>query len=138
MAENRSEIFNSHGGDHYRSGGTWGAGRWQDWFAVVVGALTALSPLWLDTSMRVNATLVVLGVVIAVAGLYSLARPGSTNSEYAHVGLGVVLFLAPWVMRYTAFSGASWMSWIAGALTVMAGLGALPSATTAHRVLGQH
>jgi hypothetical protein len=115
-----------------------GAGRWQDWLAVVIGAVTALSPLWLTVSHRAGWTMVVLGVLIAAAGLWSLAQPGSTTSEYAHIVLGALLFVAPWVLRYTDYPGASWTSWIAGVLAVMAGLGALPSANTAHRVLGQH
>lgn len=110
--------------------------RWQDWFAVMIGVVTALSPLWLDVSTRAAWTMVVLGVLIAAAGLWSLAQPGSMTSEYAHVVLGALLFLAPWVMGYTGYSSASWTSWIAGVLAAMAGLGALPGAGNAHRALG--
>lgn len=113
--------------------------RWQDWAALVIGALTALSPLVLDTDMAAMWTLIVFGVLIAGASLWSLAMPDSVASEYVHAVLGVLLFISPWVMTYTEFAGASWMSWVAGLLTVAVGLAALPAAQAEHRgLLGQH
>ena len=101
--------------------------RWQDWAAVVIGVLTALSPL------------VVLGVLIAVAGLWSLAAPGSVASEYVHVVLGALLFISPWVLSYSDLAGASWTSWVAGVLAVIVGAAAVPAATAEHRGLaGSH
>ena len=112
--------------------------RWQDWVAAVVGADTALSPIWTVTDQVATTTLVVFGVLILLAALWSLAQPGAVVSEYGHVVLGVLLFIAPWVMGYTEFNGASWTSWIAGVLTVIAGAAAMPVATAAHRTAGQH
>ncbi len=43
--------------------------RWQDYAAVIIGAYAALSPLWLDTNNAAVWSLIVLGVLIAVAGL---------------------------------------------------------------------
>ncbi|NUS43427.1 MAG: SPW repeat protein [Mycobacteriaceae bacterium] len=111
-------------------------GRWQDWAAVVIGAVAALSPLWTDTSHRSAWTMVILGVLLALTGLWSLAQPASVGSEYSHMFLGAVLFLAPWVMNYTGHTGAAWTSWIGGLLAVLSGLIALPEANTAHRIVG--
>jgi hypothetical protein len=113
--------------------------RWQDWAAVVIGVLTALSPLVVATSAAAVWALVVLGVLIAVAGLWSLAAPGSVASEYVHVVLGALLFISPWVLSYSDLAGASWTSWVAGVLAVIVGAVAVPAATAEHRGLaGQH
>jgi hypothetical protein len=116
--------------------GTWR--RWQDWAALVIGVLVALSPVVVTTSAAAVWGLVVLGVVLAVTGLWSLAMPGSAASEYVHVVLGVLLFIAPWVLGYSALAGASWTSWIGGILAVIVGATAVPSATAEHRLAGQH
>lgn len=107
--------------------------RWQDWAALVIGVLVALSPLVTTTDAAAAWTLVVLGVLIAATGLWSLAAPGSVASEYVHGVLGVLLFIAPWVMSYSDLSSASWTSWVGGALTVIVAAAALPAANAAHR-----
>ncbi|SEF36954.1 SPW repeat-containing protein [Amycolatopsis pretoriensis] len=112
--------------------------RPHDWVEVVIGVVAALSPLWLSTDTTAMWTMVVLGALIALDGLVSLARPGMVYGEGIQIALGVLLFIAPWVMSYTEFNGASWTSWIAGVLTVIAGAAAMPVANAAHRTAGQH
>lgn len=113
--------------------------RWQDWTALVIGVLTALSPIMVNTDTTALWPLIVFGVLVAATALWSLARPGSVASEYVHAVLGVLLFISPWVLAYSDLTGASWTSWIAGVLTVAVGLGALPAASAEHKGLaGQH
>jgi uncharacterized membrane protein HdeD (DUF308 family) len=112
--------------------------RPHDWAEVVIGVVAALSPLWLSTDTTAMWTMVVLGALIALDGLVSLAMPGMVYGEGIQIALGVLLFIAPWVMSYTEFNGASWTSWIAGVLTVIAGAAAMPVANAAHRTAGQH
>ncbi|ALE72724.1 MULTISPECIES: SPW repeat protein [unclassified Pseudonocardia] len=112
--------------------------RWQDWAALVIGVLTALSPLVTATNVAAAWTLVVLGVVLAATSLWSLAVPGSVTSEWVHGVLGVLLFVAPWAMGYSALTGASWTSWVAGVLTVAVAASALPAATAEHRGIVAH
>ncbi|QRP44631.1 SPW repeat protein [Amycolatopsis sp. FDAARGOS 1241] len=112
--------------------------RPHDWAEVVIGVVAALSPLWLSTNTMTVWTMVVLGALIAIDGLVSLAAPGAVYGEGIQVVLGVLLFIAPWVMGYTGFNGASWTSWVAGALTIIAGAAAMPMANAAHRTAGQH
>lgn len=112
--------------------------RPHDWAEVVIGVVAALSPLWLSTDTTAMWTMVVLGALIALDGLVSLARPGMVYGEGIQIALGVLFFIAPWVMGYTEFNGASWTSWIAGVLTVIAGAAAMPVASAAHRTAGQH
>jgi uncharacterized membrane protein HdeD (DUF308 family) len=112
--------------------------RPHDWAEVVIGVVAALSPLWLSTDSTAMWTMVVLGALIALDGLVSLAMPGMVYGEGIQIALGVLFFIAPWVMGYTEFNGASWTSWIAGVLTVIAGAAAMPVANAAHRTAGQH
>jgi uncharacterized membrane protein HdeD (DUF308 family) len=112
--------------------------RPHDWAEVVIGVVAALSPLWLSTDSTAMWTMVVLGALIALDGLVSLAMPGMVYGEGIQIALGVLFFIAPWVMGYTEFNGASWTSWIAGVLTVIAGAAAMPVASAAHRTAGQH
>lgn len=113
--------------------------RWQDWGAVVLGVIAVLSVLQVATSRAAMWSLLVFGVLLIVSGLWSLAMPGSVASEYVHIGLGVLLFISPWVLGYLNFSAAAWTSWVIGVLAVAVGAAALPLAITAHRgVAGQH
>jgi hypothetical protein len=116
--------------------------RWQDWVAVVLGLYTLLSPIWVHTAARVTLTLIILGAVLALTGLWSLAAPGAVASEYVHMVIGALLFISPWVMRFSGpnFIGAHWTAWIVGVLAVIVGAAALPEATATHRagLAGQH
>lgn len=113
--------------------------RWQDWVAAVVGAYTALSPIWTGTDQVAATTLVVFGVLILLAALWSLAQPGAVYVEYVHAVLGVLLFISPWVFGYyTAFAGAAWTSWVVGVVTVALGLWAVPESSRIHRTALSH
>jgi SPW repeat-containing protein len=111
-----------------------------DWAEVVLGVVALLSFLWMDTSDAAMWTMIVLGALVAIDGLASLAMPGMIYGEGIQVVLGVLMFISPWVIGYTEFTGISWSSWIIGALTVIVGAVALPVAQQAHRsgVAGQH
>ncbi|WP_040798738.1 SPW repeat domain-containing protein [Nocardia higoensis] len=113
--------------------------RAQDLLAVVLGAFTALSPLWVDTSTRAMWTMIVLGVLIALTGLAQMARPSMAMADYAMALFGALLFLSPWVMDFTGFRGASWTSWVVGLVTVVVALAALPVVTgRMHRTVTHH
>src|SRR6187399_938441 len=79
--------------------------RPHDWAEVVLGVVAALSFLWVDTDNTTMWTMIVLGALLVIS---------------------------PWVMDYTAMTGASLTSWIAGGLTLLAGAAALPLANAAH------
>ncbi|GAA1242809.1 SPW repeat protein [Prauserella halophila] len=112
--------------------------RPHDWAEVVAGAVLALSPLWMSTGAAAAWTMSVLGALIAIDGVVSLAMPGMIVGEGIQVVLGALAFVSPWVMGYTALTGAAWTSWIIGALTVLVGAAAVPVASAAHRMAGQH
>ncbi|KQY39048.1 MULTISPECIES: SPW repeat domain-containing protein [Nocardia] len=101
--------------------------RAQDFLAVVLGAFTALSPLWLDTNDNARWTLIVLGVLIAATGLIQMARDDLSVADYAMGVFGVLLFISPWAMDFTAFGGASWTAWVVGVVTAVVAVAALPA-----------
>lgn len=107
--------------------------RWQDWVAVAAGLYAALASIW--TTPRTGASMslmIVLGVLMIVAGLWSLAAPGSVAMEWILAVLGALLFLSPWFGGFAASAGPAWTSWICGAVGAIAGLWALAPAEKAH------
>jgi hypothetical protein len=50
----------------------------------------------------------------------------------------VLLFVAPWVLTYTDRVGASWTSWVVGAIAVVLGGSAVPASNRAHQQAIQH
>lgn len=113
--------------------------RWQDWAEVAIGALVALSPIVVETSTAALWTMIVLGALVVLDGLFSLAAPSMVAGEWVQIVLGVLLFVAPWVMGFTAFTSVSWVAWVGGVLAVLASAVAVPVATSAHRGLaGSH
>lgn len=105
--------------------------RWQDWLVAVVGAVVVLSPLFTVPSRDATASLIVLGMLLLASAVWSLTKPGSRVSEWVHMLLGALLVFAPWVVGYSGEPWAAWTSWIAGAVAIILGAAALPSATMA-------
>ncbi|QFU87013.1 SPW repeat protein [Amycolatopsis sp. YIM 10] len=113
--------------------------RPHDWAEVVLGVVAVLTPLWMETETAAMWTLIVLGALVAIDGLVSLAMPGLVYGEGIQIVLGALLFISPWVIGYSDMMGAAWSSWIIGGLTMIAGATALPVANAAHdRTAGQH
>jgi SPW repeat-containing protein len=97
--------------------------RLQDWGTLLVGLYAALSPIWVSTTGEHGAfwALIGLGALLAVTALFSLALPGVVATEWLTVLFGVLLFIAPWALTYTDRVGASWTSWVVGAVAAVLG-----------------
>lgn len=106
--------------------------RWQDWAAVVIGAVVALSPIWVDTNSAARWSMIVLGVLVAVTGLANLASPGTEMVVWAMGVLGVLMFISPWVTSFSHLTGAAWTSWVGGVLTAVVAMAALPESSPMH------
>jgi 4-hydroxybenzoate polyprenyltransferase len=109
--------------------------RWQDWVALVAGLYAILSPIWVGTTHEGGAvaSLIVLGALLVLTSLYSLARASEVVAQWLLALWGVLLFVAPWVITYTSHSGAAWTSWIVGVIAVLAGLSVSLTGDLAHR-----
>lgn len=99
--------------------------RWQDYVAVIAGLLTVLSTLWTTQQSSSLVMMIGCGVLLMAAGVWNLLSPGQAVAEWVQMILGALLFVSPWVAGYTAHTGASWVSWIAGGVTLIAGVLAL-------------
>jgi len=107
--------------------------RWQDYVALAAGVMMMLTRLWSDPGAGGSWAMVVLGGLLAATSLWSLYDPGAMTSEYSHVLLGALMFIAPWVFSYTDIRVAAYTSWILGALAVAVGLAALPESRKVHQ-----
>lgn len=97
--------------------------RLQDYGALIAGVYAALSPIWVSTTGDRGAlwALIVLGVLLAITAVVSLAMPGVIATEWFTVLFGVLLFISPWVLTYTDRAGASWTSWVVGVIAALLG-----------------
>lgn len=107
--------------------------RWQDWAAVAAGLYAALASIW--TTPRTAASMwmmIILGILLAAAGVWSLAAPELVSMEWVVAAIGALLFISPWVGAYAGDAGPAWTSWICGAVGVIAGLWGLVPAQRMH------
>lgn len=100
--------------------------RIQDEIVIVLGAYTALSPIWLQTDSAARWSLIVIGLLIAISGLAHMARPEVVWAEYGMAALGLLMFISPWVMSYNTMAGPSWTARIVGLLTIAVAVTGLP------------
>ncbi len=107
--------------------------RWQDWVVVAAGLFALVAPLWARTENRATWTMVVLGALLAISGVWSLAMPGAVGAEWTHVALGVLMGISPFVMGFTHLTALAWTGWVTGVLAIVMGVLALPESRTVHR-----
>lgn len=108
--------------------------RWQDWVAVAAGLVAAVAGIMMAPGMGMSMTMmIVLGVLMIAAGVWSLAAPGLVSMEWILAAIGALLFISPWIGSYAGDAGPAWTSWICGVVCAVAGLWALVPAEKAHR-----
>jgi hypothetical protein len=95
--------------------------RWQDYASMAIGVLLFVSPfVFHDTGQTVAATTAyVLGALLFLAGLLATAMREVGSVEIVPAALGVVTFVAPWVLGFTAVTAVAWAAWILGILAVL-------------------
>ncbi|MFD0903957.1 SPW repeat protein [Actinomadura sediminis] len=93
---------------------------WQDGVAFVAGLVALLAPgLWADDAGE--QPLMVLGALLALAGLYALlGAPGPT--AWTTTAFALLIFVSPWAFGFTGADAAAWTAWIAGAVATIVGL----------------
>lgn len=112
--------------------------RWQDWAALVIGLVVLLTPLWFDTGSTAGTwMMVIVGALLAVAALWSLAVPGALSSEWAHAIIGVLMVLTPWIGGFASEMGAALTAWIGGVLAIIVGLQVIVQQTRSQKTARQ-
>ncbi|WP_433337983.1 SPW repeat protein [Spirillospora sp. CA-294931] len=93
---------------------------WQDGVALVAGLAALLAPpLWADDAGE--QPLMVLGALLALAGLYSLLGAAGP-SAWTATAFALLIFVSPWAFGFTGEDAAAWTAWIAGGVAAIVGV----------------
>ncbi len=105
--------------------------HWQDWGNLVLGLWILASPWVLQLTTAVGAevtggatnnavtwNLSLVGIVVAALAVASIFAFQAWE-EWTNVGLGVWLFVSPWVLGFSSSTLLMWNAVIAGALIVI-------------------
>ncbi len=115
--------------------------RWQDWANVVLGVLLFISP-FVFGAMGVQAaawTAWVGGVLLVIVGLYDLSSPDQKTGQWIEGIIGVLLFISPWVLGFSALMPMAWTAWVIGVLSVvLAAWVVFGEGVAQQRMVGQH
>ena len=96
--------------------------RWQDWVVVIAGIALLAAPYIFGETGNSNAlwTTGIIGVAMAVVGFMAASTGRANGMEFLPAIAGLAAFLAPWVVPYTDLTATAWVSWIVGAVAVVA------------------
>jgi uncharacterized membrane protein len=94
--------------------------RWQDWANVVLGVVLFITPFIFGATGNTAAawTAYVGGVLLVIVGLFDLGYPDNQAGEWAEGVVGVLVFISPWVLGFSAMTMMAWSAWIIGVLSV--------------------
>jgi hypothetical protein len=93
---------------------------WQGGVAFVAGLAALLAPgLWADNAGK--QPLMVLGALLALAGLYALLSAVGP-STWTATAFAVLIFISPWAFGFTGENAAAWTAWIAGGVAAIVGV----------------
>jgi hypothetical protein len=108
--------------------------RWEDWVAIAVGVVVAVSAMLMPSVRSSVALMITLGVLLVISGVVNLAMPGMVAMEYVQGALGLLLIVSPWIGGYAdpMTFGPAWMSWIGGAVVVIVAALAIRPSMRAH------
>lgn len=107
--------------------------RWQDWVAVAAGLVASVVSIWMAPRTGAGMYLMLVpGILMIAAGVWSLAAPGLVSMEWIIAAIGVLMIISPWIGRFVAETGPAWTAWISGAVGVIAGVWAVAPAERVH------
>jgi uncharacterized membrane protein len=116
--------------------------RWQDWANVIVGILLFISPFVFRAmgDQPAEWTAWIGGVLLVIVGLYDLSAPANRAGQWIEGLLGILVFIAPWVLGFSGFTAMAWTAWILGAISVILAAWVLFAEGTQTRstLVGQH
>lgn len=102
---------------------------WEDVVAFVAGLAALLAPeLWADNVGK--QPLMVLGALLALAGLYALLGSAGPTA-WTRTAFAVLVFVSPWAFDFTGTAAAAWTAWIAGGVAAIVGLWTATQTVTA-------
>lgn len=108
--------------------------RWQDWVNLVLGVWLFLSP-WFGIGVGAGAAWNswIFGAVIAVMSVWALSNPQRWE-EWVNLVVGVWVLIAPFVLLFTAQTGATWNHIIVGIVVAVDAIWAMAKRPEQRRV----
>lgn len=84
---------------------------------LLAGIWLFIAPWVLDTSSDTNSSrnAWTLGVLVAIAAVWALARPADETPGWVQAVFGAWLFVSPWVLSFSELTNAAWNAWLIGA-----------------------
>lgn len=93
---------------------------WQHGVAFLAGLAALLAPgLWADDAGK--QPLMVLGTLLALAGLYALLSAAGPTAWTA-TAFAALIFVSPWAFGFTGSHAGAWTAWIAGGVATIVGV----------------
>ena len=89
-----------------------------DGLDLVLGMWLFVMPFILGATLPRNTiiALVALGLIAAADASWAFAKPNMRSPEWLMGLIGVVLFVSPWVLQFSAETAVAWNAWILGAI----------------------
>ena len=114
--------------------------RWQDWAEVVLGVLLFISPFAFGQTLRsAQWTAFIGGALLVIFGLWNLSSPATRTGEWLAGLVGVLVFVAPWVLGFSGLGALAWSAWVIGVLSVLLAASVLFASSAGQQTLvGQH
>lgn len=108
---------------------------WQGWTIAVASVLLFIAPWVFSATGDQNPawTAWIAGVLGFAAALWLLAQPRMRWLAVVSFVIGVLVFIAPWVLGFTALTGIAWAAWILGAVMAVVAATAFLTVVTARR-----
>jgi uncharacterized membrane protein HdeD (DUF308 family) len=97
--------------------------RWQDYATIIFGVALFVAPFVFGDTSQTTATTTayILGALLLLSGLLAAAMREANQVEWIPVILGVITFISPFVLGFTAVTAIAWAAYIVG---VLAGINA--------------
>ncbi|GLW66317.1 hypothetical protein Arub01_45610 [Actinomadura rubrobrunea] len=93
---------------------------WQDGVAFLAGLVALVAPeLWADGAGK--QPLMVLGALLALAGLYALIGAAGPT-PWTTTAFALLVFVSPWAFSFSGEDAAAWTAWIAGGIAAIVGI----------------
>jgi uncharacterized membrane protein HdeD (DUF308 family) len=117
-----------------------GSKRFIDWVNLLLGIWLIISPwvLGIVASTAATVVLVVMGAAIGIFSIWALVRLEDRAAEWWNFFLGVLLFVLPWIFRYTSTYSGAWNSWIVGFVVAVLSLITMSLINGMHRKEREH
>lgn len=99
-----------------------------DWINLLLGVWLIITPWIVGAAASTTGTtvLVIMGFALVISSAWALYRVEERAPEWWNLGLGVLLFVLPWIFSYTAMVSNAWTSWIVGAVVALLALITMP------------